>query len=126
MYGPRWPLLLVLVVGVAILIGVAYLPSQDTGEEVPAQGGTYIEGVAGEAAVVNPLYASFNEVDRDLANLIFSSLVRLGPKGGVQPDLAELPNITQDGLTYIFELEPDVFWHDGEELDADDVLFLHD
>jgi peptide/nickel transport system substrate-binding protein len=123
MYGPRWPLLLTLVVGVAILVGVAYLPSQQTSEEVPAQGGTYIEGIAGEASVVNPLYASFNEIDRDLTKLVFSGLVRLGPKGGVQPDLADLPNITQDGLTYIFELERDLFWHDGETLDAEDVLF---
>ncbi|MCH7699138.1 MAG: peptide ABC transporter substrate-binding protein [Chloroflexi bacterium] len=123
MYGPRWPLLITLVAGVSILIGVAYLPSRPAGEEVPAQGGAYVEGITGEPAVVNPLYASFNQVDRDLSSLVFSGLVRLGPKGGVQSDLADLPNITQDGLTYIFELEPGLFWHDGEPLDAEDVLF---
>lgn len=122
-YGPRWPLLTALVAGVAIIIGISYLPSQPSGGEVPAQGGGYIEGIAGEPAVVNPLYASFNDVDRDLTSLLFSGLVRLGPKGEVQPDLADIPNVTQDGLTYIFELERGLFWHDGETLDAEDVLF---
>ena len=122
-YGPRWPLLIALVAGVAVLIGIVYLPAQPSGGEVPAQGGGYVEGIAGEPAVVNPLYASFNDADRDLTSLIFSGLVRLGPKGEVQPDMADVPNVTQDGLTYIFELEPGLFWHDGETLDAEDVLF---
>ena len=122
-YGPRWPLLFVLVAGVAAVIGIAYLPSQPSGGEVPAQGGSYVEGIAGEPSVINPLYASFNEVDRDLSSLLFAGLVRLGPKGEVQPDLADIPNVTQDGLTYIFELRPGLFWHDGETLDVEDVLF---
>ena len=122
-YGPRWPLLFVLVAGVAIVISITYIPPQPSGGEVPTQGGAYVEGIAGEPSVVNPLYASFNEVDRDLSSLLFAGLVRLGPKGEVQPDLADIPNVTQDGLTYIFNLQPGLFWHDGETLDVEDVLF---
>lgn len=124
LYRPRWPLLLTLIAGVGILIALAYLPSQPSGEELPIQGGSYVEGVAGSPSRINPLFATFNEVDSDLASLIFSGLVRLGPKGDVQPDLAEAkPKVTPDGLTYIFELRRGLLWHDGEPLDADDVLF---
>jgi len=123
MYGPRWPLLAVFLAGVATIMALTYLPSQPSGGQVPTEGGVYVEGVAGEPAVVNPLYASFNEADRDLSSLVFAGLARLGPKGEVQPDLAGLPNVTQDGLTYIFELQEGLVWHDGEPLDAEDVLF---
>jgi peptide/nickel transport system substrate-binding protein len=123
-YRPRWPLLLALIGGVGILIALAYLPAEPSGEALPAQGGRYVEGVAGAPSRVNPLFATFNEVDQDLASLIFSGLVRLGPKGDIQPDLAEKkPTVTPDGLTYVFQLRRGLFWHDGERLDAADVLF---
>lgn len=123
LYGPRWPLLLALIAGVGIIIALTYLPSQPAGEKTPAEGGSYVEGVAGEPSLINPLYATGNTVDADLSRLIFSGLVKLGPKGGVQPDLADLPTVTQDGLKYIFELRDDLFWQDGQPLDADDVVF---
>jgi peptide/nickel transport system substrate-binding protein len=126
LYGPRWPLLLVLIAGVGVIIGLAYLPSQSDGGPMPAEGGSYVEGVAGEPSLINPLYATSNSVDADLSRLIFSGLVKLGPKGGVQPDMADVPNVTQDGLTYIFELHDNLFWQDGEPLDADDVVFTID
>lgn len=120
---PRWPLLLTLVGGVAILIALSYLPREPSGEARPAQGGRYVEGVAGSPSTINPLFAAFNEVDRDLTSLIFSGLVRLGASGAAEPDLAEQFKVTPDGRTYIFELRPGLFWHDGEPLDAQDVLF---
>ncbi|OGO50767.1 MAG: hypothetical protein A2148_03480 [Chloroflexi bacterium RBG_16_68_14] len=112
-----------LIAGVGALIALTYLPSEPSGEELPVQGGSYVEGVAGSPSRINPLFAHFNEVDRDLTSLIFSGLVRLGANGGVEPDLAELPKVTPDGRTYIFELRRGLFWHDGEPLDAGDVLF---
>ena len=123
-YRPRWPLLVALVVGVGAVIGLTYVRSEPVGEVLPAYSGRYVEGVAGSPSRVNPLFASSNPVDRDLVSLVFSGLVRLGSKGNVQPDLAvENPKVTPDGLTYIFQLRQDLLWHDGELLDADDVLF---
>src|SRR3972149_4872045 len=122
-YRPRWLLLLALIGGVGILVALAYLPSQDLGADLPTPGGEYVEGVAGSYSRVNPLFAAFNEIDRDLTSLVFSGLVRLGPQGDVLPDLAEPPKVTPDGLTYIFELRQGLLWHDGEPLDAGDVVF---
>jgi len=120
---PRWPLLVTLIAGVSIVIGLTYLPGEPSGHELPARGGSYVEGVAGEPSTINPLFAAFNGVDRDLSSLVFAGLLRLGPKGDVQPDLAGMPRITPDGLNYIFELRSGLFWQDGEPLDADDVAF---
>ena len=121
-FRPRWPLLLTLAAGVAALIALAYVPARTATEELPAPGGSYVEGVAGAPSRMNPLFATFNEVDQDLVSLIFSGLVRLGPRGNVQPDLAEW-TVSPDGLTYIFQLRPDLLWHDNVPLDAGDVLF---
>ncbi len=121
---PRWPLLVTLMAGVGALIAVTYLASSSpAGEELPARGGAYVEGVAGAPARINPLFATFNEVDRDLASLLFSGLVRLGRSGEVEPDLAESWRVAPDGRTYSFQLRSGLFWHDGEPLTASDVLF---
>ena len=124
LYRPRWPLLLALVAGVGAIIAFAYLRADGSSSKaVPARGGTYIEGVAGAPGSVNPLFAAFNEVDRDLSALVFAGLMRLGPGGDVQPDLAQSMKVTPDGLTYIFELRDGLLWHDGEPVTSDDVLF---
>lgn len=83
----------------------------------------YVEGVAGTWQRVNPLYASLNEVDQDLSKLVFSGLVRIGPDGSPLPDLAELPEIKDDGRTYTFRLRKNLSWHDGEPVTSADVAF---
>ncbi|GGE02841.1 ABC transporter substrate-binding protein [Paenibacillus nasutitermitis] len=42
---------------------------------------------------------------------------------GVIPWLAKSWELSEDGLTYTFQLEEDVKWHDGEKFTADDVVF---
>ena len=122
LYRPRWPLLLTLVVGVGIVIGLTYIRSGPVGEVLPSHGGRYVEGVAGTPNSVNPLF-TINAVENDLASLVFSGLIRLGPKGDVQPDLAEKWSVSPDGLEYTFQLRQNVFWHDAQPLNSEDVLF---
>lgn len=90
-------------------------------EEQPAQGGTYVEGVAGTPASLNPLLASFNDADRDLTALLFSGLTRLDGDGTVRPDLAQEWSVANDGKTYNFLLRDDARWHDGQPVTPEDV-----
>ncbi len=41
----------------------------------------------------------------------------------VEKDLCEEYTISTDGITYVFTLKDDVYWHDGEKLTVEDVLF---
>lgn len=84
---------------------------------------TYTEGTAGTWQRINPLFASNNEVDEDIARLVFASLVKLGPDGSVIPDLADLPQVSEDGLTYTFRLKAGLTWHDGQPVTSRDVAF---
>lgn len=89
----------------------------------PSVGGTYVEALVGSPKLVNPLFAPANDVDRDLSSLIFSSLFRVGPELQPMPELAESYQWLDDGKTLQVVLRKDARFHDGETVDADDVIF---
>ncbi len=120
----RWPLFVALVAGVSAVALLWFVVlSNPRGEAVPASGGHYIEGVTRAPERINPLFTGGNPVDADVASLVFSGLVRLGPDGTPQPDLAERWEITGNGQSYVFHLRRGVAWQDGEPFSADDIVF---
>ena len=54
---------------------------------------------------------------------IYESLLTYDFKLNPQASLAKSWNVSADGLTYTFELQEGVTWHDGKPFTADDVLF---
>jgi peptide/nickel transport system substrate-binding protein len=91
---------------------------------VPADGGSFREGILGEPHLVNPLLSQTNDADRDLTSLVYSGLLRYNGKGKLIPDLAKsLPEITSDGLSYSVTIRDDAKWQDGVPVTADDILF---
>ena len=55
--------------------------------------------------------------------LQYDYLVEILADGTLEPSLATDWQISEDGLTYTFNLRPDVFFEDGSAFDADDVVF---
>ncbi|MFN8421358.1 MAG: ABC transporter substrate-binding protein [Anaerolineae bacterium] len=73
---------------------------------------------------LNPLLAGYNRADRDITSLIFEGLMTTDQRGAIIPRLAAAqPNVSQDGLLYVFKLRTDVKWQDGVQFSSDDVLF---
>jgi peptide/nickel transport system substrate-binding protein len=121
----RWPLIAVILFGAgALAAGLAlYLRlSGDEGVVIP-ESITYTEALTGTWEHLNPLFAGENPVDQDLSALLFSGLIRIGPEGAPLPDLAELPQVSDDGRTYTFRLRANLRWHDGQPLTSRDVAF---
>lgn len=87
-------------------------------------GGTYREGVIGSFTNANPLYAS-GSVDGAVSKLLFSSLYTFDNFNQLVPDLATGYEVDETGLEYTVSLRDDVFWHDGEQFTADDVVFTY-
>jgi peptide/nickel transport system substrate-binding protein len=112
-------LFLIALIAAAVVLVPRLLGSGDEGTGGPV----YVEAVAGTWQRINPLYASTNEVDEDLAALIFSGLLRASPDGTLQPDLSELPAVSDAGKTYTFRLKPNLTWHDGVPLTSHDFAF---
>jgi len=89
----------------------------------PTYGGSFSEGIVGNPQYINPILSQANDADRDVAELIFSGLMKYNSKGELVPDLAEKYNIGENGKTYEFFLKKDIKWHDGKPFTADDVIF---
>ena len=71
----------------------------------------YTEGVVGQPMEFNPLIKSSNDIDETIESLIFSSL----------PELAKSFEISEDGKEYIFYLNPNLKFHNGNDLTTADV-----
>jgi peptide/nickel transport system substrate-binding protein len=108
------------VIGLVWLFIGMYLGGQSI---VAAAGGRYTEAVIGTPSAMNPVYAPLNDVDADLARLVFSGLLTYSSTQELKPDLAKEYTVSADGKTYTFTLRDDVTWHDGKPFSSRDVLF---
>jgi peptide/nickel transport system substrate-binding protein len=90
---------------------------------VPNYGGSFKEGIVGSPQYLNPILSQANDADRDVAELIFSGLMKYGSQGRLVLDLAEKYAIGEDGKIYDFFLKRDIKWHDDQPFTADDVVF---
>ncbi|MFA6278573.1 MAG: peptide ABC transporter substrate-binding protein [Candidatus Paceibacterota bacterium] len=107
-------------VGIASLSGL-YALEQSLLIEIPAYGGTLIEGEVGSPRFINPLLA-ISDADRDLSTLTYAGLMGLSGSGDFVPVLAESYTISTDGKTYTFTLRPDAKFSDGTPVTANDVV----
>ena len=90
--------------------------------EVPAPGGSIVEGETGTARFINPLL-TLSQADQDISALVYSGLLRSLPDGTLIPDLAEQYEISPDNLTYTFTLKNEVTFHDGSPVTSADVAY---
>jgi peptide/nickel transport system substrate-binding protein len=121
----RWEKLAIAgLMGIIFIAGVSLWVALTRSAEVqPVKGGSIIEGVVGRVQLINPLYAAANPVDRDIASLVFSGLVKISRGREFLPDLASSWEVLDKGKTYLFHLRDQARWQDGETFTAEDVVF---
>jgi ABC-type dipeptide/oligopeptide/nickel transport system permease component/ABC-type transport system substrate-binding protein len=83
-------------------------------------------GLPLEPPNLDPTSGAAGAVDEVLYGNVFEGLVKIGPRGDIQPGLAESWEITPDGLTYVFHLRSGVRFHNGAGFDASIVKFSLD
>lgn len=91
--------------------------------EVPKSGGSLKLGLICHPSLINPVFVSTNDCDRDLVELIYDSLVTINNQGEFVPKLADKIEISPDGKTYTIFLKNNLFWHDGAPFTSEDVVF---
>ncbi|MBT4153726.1 MAG: peptide ABC transporter substrate-binding protein [Candidatus Magasanikbacteria bacterium] len=100
--------------------------------QVPKEGGRYVEAVVGAPQLINPLFASLNDVDVDLARLMYSGLMRFDANQELVADLADSYELSEDKKVYTFKLRQDISWHSGTKkevgppITASDIAFTID
>lgn len=86
------------------------------------EGGTLILGDSTDITTLNTTLAD-NSPTLDILGMVTETLWGSNVlEAGYVPALATSWELADDGLTYTFNLNPDVTWHDGEPFTADDVI----
>ena len=109
----------------ACLVGLLAIPVGWllTAVEPAQMSDSYVEAVAEEPPLLNPVLAPYTLAGQDLLPLVFAALIRADSVGSLEPDLADSWEVSPDGRVYEFRLRPGLAWHDGVRLDAHDVVF---
>ncbi len=84
---------------------------------------TLVIGMQQEPTSLDPTADATASIDGMLTMNVYESLTTVAENGEVQPNLATGWNVSDDGLTYTFDLAENVTFHDGTEFDAQDVVF---
>lgn len=114
-------ILVILLITSGVLSAVNYI-SRHT-QLIPQAGGGYHEATIGQPRNINPILASANELDMDIARLVYSGLFRFNNNLELVNDLAANVETAEDQMSYTIRLRDDVTWHDGEPFTANDVVF---
>ena len=86
-------------------------------------GGTLVYVLGGAPQNLN-MSLSVVHFDAVAASPMMEGLIRVERHTGkIRPVLAEQWSISEDGLTYVFNLRKGVKWHDGKPFTAADVVF---
>ncbi|MCB9945036.1 MAG: ABC transporter substrate-binding protein [Geminicoccaceae bacterium] len=84
---------------------------------------TLVMGMVLEPPHLDPTAGAAAAIDEVVYANIFEGLTRIDENGVVQPALAREWSISEDGLTYTFQLADGVTFQDGAAFDASDVVF---
>lgn len=104
--------------GLTIFMGFGAEPA--AAQPVPAAKDTVVFGLTSEPSNLNPIFLDINAGNWKM----FNGLIKFDGQLRPVPDLArELPTVSEDGRTVTVFLRPDIRFHDGHPLTAEDVLF---
>lgn len=110
------------VIAIISLVGITLIGQQKITSIIKTSGGSFTEGVIGAPRFLNPVLAQ-SQTDKDLTQLVFGSLLHVLPNNEIDYELAENLDVSEDKKTYVLTLRKDIFFHDGNPITSDDVLF---
>lgn len=117
-----WLSLFVLLIIAVVLQTASLARYYQTVVAVP--GGAYTEGILGSFTNANPMYA-VGPVDGAVSRLIFDGLLAYNEQNQLVGGLAEKWSVDEVGTTYTVTLRPNLVWHDGQPITAEDVVFTY-
>lgn len=107
---------------ISSLLFTLYHLNQNFSSATPTRGGSITEAVLGTPRFVNPVLAN-TRADQDVTSLVYNGLLKISSDGSLVSDVASAVTVSEDGLTYNVQLRENVYFHDGEQLTAEDVIF---
>ena len=117
-------LLLILVLITGSFVQTVYYGNLNT-TIASAAGGTYIEGTTDKLSTISPLHAT-TDTERAASQLVFLGLLSYDNANKLHAELADSWSCDDTGKIWTVNLRPDVYWTDGQQLTANDVVFTVD
>ncbi len=94
-------------------------------QEIPVQEGGTLYLAMRNATTLNPLLNQDASVD-NILKLIYMPLIRLDENYKPAPSIAESWSFDEGGAVLTLSLRSDIYWQDGTNLTADDVIYSFD
>src|SRR5262245_17751243 len=114
-------------VAVGVLVAVASACGRREAPAPPAA--TISRHLVGDPPTLDPI-TSVEEEPIRIVTMMFRQLLNVDRELRVVPGLAKSWKVSEDGLVYEFQLDPDARWEDGSAVTSDDVRFtierIHD
>ena len=92
-----------------------------TPEGTKSYGGVYVSASIGEPSNLIPWLAG-DAASSEVTAHIYNSLIKYDKNLEFEADLAQSWDVSEDGLTLTFHLQPDAKWSDGTPFTAHDVM----
>lgn len=95
-------------------------------EETMVDGGTFVMAI--EQTITSLAWYNNNSTDQggQVFQSLYDPLWKMNTDGTMNFYMAESCDISEDGTVYTVKLREDVYWHDGEQFTADDVIYILD
>ncbi len=120
---------LLLLAGGCLLAALLWPPAPDrpryegAGAQAPRRGGTFVFYHSTGVRSLDPQVA-YDELSFMAIRLLFDGLLDYDEQGDISPSLARrMPEVSEDGRTFTFQLREGVRFHNGRELTAEDVAW---
>jgi peptide/nickel transport system substrate-binding protein len=108
---------------ITVTVGGTPIAAGETDLTTATPGGTFRFGRSEDSDTLDPILTALNSSIWYFMS-IYDQLVRVAPDGiSLEPSLAESWEISEDGLTYTFNLRPNVLFSDGTPMTSADVLY---
>ena len=109
----------ILVLTAVLGICAGFAMAQDP---APQAGGSLAVAITAEPPGWDPSVSTSQEIPRVVYDNVLQGLVRFDRTGEIVPALATEWSVSEDGLTWTFELRQGVTFHDGSSFDPEDVV----
>ena len=110
----------ILFLNLNFIIALSFNQESDIPE--PRCGGSLVEMSNIDAQILNPVLSS-DYTSKKIESFIFQEMITYDKDMNIIPELAKSWEISEDKLDYTFHLREDIYWHDGEPFNAEDVTF---
>jgi peptide/nickel transport system substrate-binding protein len=90
-------------------------------DDAPVRGGSFHSAAVASITSLDPFTSKSSSADVVCYRALYNCLLEVGNTGEFMPELATDWTISEDGLTYTFNLVEGVTFHDGTALDASAV-----